>query len=33
MAKRSVRAFILPEHNHMSEVYAIDSPDTRLTGE
>jgi acetyl esterase/lipase len=26
-------AFILPQHNHMSEVYSINTADTRLTGE
>ena len=26
-----VRAFMLPQHNHMSEVYAINTADTRLT--
>ena len=26
-----VRAFMLPQHNHMSEVYAINTTDTRLT--
>ncbi|UFX48413.1 alpha/beta hydrolase [Bradyrhizobium sp. 41S5] len=28
-----VRSFMLPQHSHMSEVYAINTPDTRLTDE
>ncbi|MGF6313058.1 acetyl esterase/lipase [Bradyrhizobium sp. i1.8.4] len=27
------RSFMLPQHSHMSEVYAINTPDTRLTDE
>lgn len=27
------RSFMLPQHSHMSEVYAINTPDTRLTNE
>ena len=27
------RSFMLPQHSHMSEVYAINTADTRLTGE
>ncbi|KWV60786.1 esterase [Bradyrhizobium macuxiense] len=27
------RTFMLPEHSHMSEVYSINTPDTRLTNE
>ncbi|MCC8961071.1 alpha/beta hydrolase [Bradyrhizobium sp. Pear76] len=27
------RSFMLPQHSHMSEVYSINTPDTRLTGE
>jgi acetyl esterase/lipase len=26
-----VRSLVLPQHNHMSEVYSINTPDTRLT--
>jgi len=26
-----VRALLLPQHNHMSEVYSINTQDTRLT--
>jgi triacylglycerol lipase len=25
------RSFMLPQHSHMSEVYSINTPDTRLT--
>ncbi|WP_375789496.1 alpha/beta hydrolase [Bradyrhizobium sp. Pha-3] len=28
-----VRSFMLPQHSHMSEVYSINTPDTRLTDE
>lgn len=28
-----VRAFVLPQHSHMSEVYSINTPDTRLSNE
>ncbi|WP_342728502.1 alpha/beta hydrolase [Bradyrhizobium sp. B097] len=28
-----VRSFMLPQHSHTSEVYAINTPDTRLTNE
>ena len=27
------RSFMLPQHSHMSEVYSINTPDTRLTDE
>jgi hypothetical protein len=27
------RTFMLPQHSHMSEVYAINTADTRLTDE
>ena len=26
-----IRSFVLPRHNHMSEVYSINTADTRLT--
>ena len=26
-----VRSLVLPQHSHMSEVYSINTPDTRLT--
>ncbi len=32
-ARGCVRAIILPQHSHMSEVYSINTADTRLTGE
>ena len=28
-----VRSFMLPQHSHMSEVYSINTADTRLTNE
>jgi len=28
-----VRSFLLPQHSHMSEVYSINTQDTRLTDE
>jgi triacylglycerol lipase len=28
-----VRSLLLPQHSHMSEVYSINTPDTRLTDE
>jgi triacylglycerol lipase len=30
-AKGCARSFMLPQHSHMSEVYAINTDDTRLT--
>jgi triacylglycerol lipase len=30
-AKGCPRALVLPQHSHMSEVYAINTADTRLT--
>jgi hypothetical protein len=30
-ASGCARALILPQHNHMSEVYSINTADTRLT--
>ena len=32
-ARGCVRAVMLPQHSHMSEVYSINTADTRLTGE
>jgi triacylglycerol lipase len=30
-ASGCARAFVLPQHSHMSEVYSINTADTRLT--
>ena len=32
-ANACARAFMLPQHSHMSEVYSINTADTRLTDE
>jgi acetyl esterase/lipase len=32
-ARGCIRAFMLPQHSHMSEVYSINTADTRLTNE